>query len=207
MQLSGRVAVVVGGTSGIGKACALALGRAGAAVAIAGRNADAGEAVAAMIRENGGEATYFAVDVTDEQTVERLGEAVVERFGKLDIGVNSIAAPVKGAKLAEEEVEHFDAMFAVNVRGLWLAMRMELRQMVARGQGGAIVNIGSMAGFTGTVGGGFYCASKHAVEGLTKTGSNEYAPLGIRVNGVAPGPTMTDMLERAAPREMLEAIA
>lgn len=207
MGLEGKVAVVIGGTSGIGKACAMALSAAGATVVVAGRNSASGEEVAAAIARGGGSAKYFHVDVTDEASVDELGRSISDGFGRLHVAVNSLAAQIKGARLGDESVANFETVFDVNVRGLWLVMRMELRLMLAGECGGAIVNIGSMAGFTGTVSAGFYCASKHAVEGLIKTASNEYAPLGIRVNGVAPGPTMTDMLGRAAPPEKLEAIA
>lgn len=196
-----------GGTSGIGAACALALGRAGARVIVAGRTVSSGEAVVREIVDGGGTATFVAADVVDPASVAALGKSIVQLYGGLDIAVNSIAASARGARLAEETIENFDTVFAVNVRGLWLAMQMELRRMLEQGRGGTIVNIGSMAGFTGTVGAGFYGASKHAVEGLTKTASNEYAGSGIRVNAVAPGPTRTAILERAAPKEALDAIA
>ncbi|MBV9841902.1 MAG: SDR family oxidoreductase [Sphingomonadaceae bacterium] len=205
-MLGGRIALVVGGTSGIGRACAEALARAGARVVVSGRRAEEGEAVVASVRVAGGEAAFCRADVANPSSVDALGAFVLERFGRLDIAVNSLAAAMKGARLAEQTLDNFDALFAVNVRGLWLAMRTELNIMLAAG-GGAIVNIGSMAAFTGTVGGGFYAASKHAVDGLTKTASNEYAGKGIRVNSVAPGPTRTDLLVRAAGEEALAAIA
>jgi len=174
-------------------------------VLIAGRRDD-GEEIARGLRAQGSEASFHRVDVTDAASVDALGATVRERFGGLDIAVNSLASAEKGVRLAEETIAHFDAVFAVNVRGLWLAMQMEIKQMLMQETGGTIVNIGSMAAFSGTLGGGFYAASKHAVEGLSKTASNEYAGNGIRVNSVAPGPTRTPLLERAAGAAALEAI-
>jgi len=201
-----RVALVVGGGSGIGRACAVALARAGARVVVAGRNAAAGAAVVDQIARDGAEAAYVSCDVTAPDQVEALGAAVIDRFGAIGVGVNSVATINSGERLADETTENFDRVFAVNVRGVWLAMQLELKHMLASGRGGAIVNIGSAAGFNGTVGGGFYSASKHAVEGLIKTASNEYAGLGVRVNGVAPGPTRTSLLDRATRGGSLETI-
>ena len=204
--VDGKAALVVGGGSGIGRASAIALAQAGARVVVAGRNAAAGAEVVDEIERLGGVAAFVAADVTDLAAMEALGAAVVERFGALDIAVNSSVAATGGSRLADETLENFDRVFAVNVRGLWLAMKVELTHMLAGGRGGAIINVGSAAGFNGTLGGGFYSASKHAVEGLIKTASNEYAGLGVRVNGVAPGPTRTPLLERAVGAEALEAI-
>jgi len=206
-MLSGKVALVVGGTSGIGRAAAVALGRAGARVAVAGRSAEGGAGTVALVAAAGGSALFAPLDVDQPDHFDRAGEQILAALGPVDIGVNAAGRVNSGntGTMVDQTPEDFDAVFTTNARGVWLAMRLELRQMLAHGRGGAIVNVSSASAFRGTFGGGFYSSSKHAVEGLTKSAAIEFADRKIRVNGVAPGPTRTPMLESVLSAEALAA--
>jgi NAD(P)-dependent dehydrogenase (short-subunit alcohol dehydrogenase family) len=196
-QLENKVAVITGGSSGIGKATALAFARAGARVVLGARRTDAGEGVARLIRDEGGEAVFVKTDVTDPAQVEALVQTAVDTYGGLDIAFNN--AGTEGDQLAsvvEDTAENFKRILDVNVLGVWHAMRAQIPHLVKRG-GGSIINNSSVAGRRGFGGFSAYSASKFAVEGLSRSAAQELAGSKVRVNTVAPGPIDTALLDRA----------
>lgn len=195
-SFAGKVVLVTGGASGIGRATALAFGRAGASVVIADVSVDGGHATAAMIVENGGKALFVQANVTRAQDVEILLDKTQYHYGRLDCAVNCAGQQAAGARLDEIEEDDFDRLMDVNVKGVWLSMKYQLRRMKEQG-GGAIVNLSSSYGLVGAPSQGAYAASKHAVAGLTRTAAAEYAKDGIRVNALCPGAVRTPMLARA----------
>lgn len=193
-EFEGKVALVTGATSGVGRAAALAFARGGARVVVTGRRADEGARVVRLIEAEGGTAAFLPAELTRESEVEALISSAVARFGRLDIAVNNAAVFITGPMI-EASVEDYRAMFDANVLGVFLGMKHQIRAMLAQG-GGAIVNTSSVSGKHGWVDGGLYVASKHAVEGLTKCAALETARKGIRINAVAPAAIRTEMLER-----------
>jgi NAD(P)-dependent dehydrogenase (short-subunit alcohol dehydrogenase family) len=195
-SLEGKVALVTGGSGGIGRAVCLHYAREGAKVVLSARRAAEGEETAAMIRDGGGDAVFVQGDVTRVDDVENMVAACVENYGRVDIACNN--AGIEGAivPLSEFTEEDFDAVMDVNVKGAWLCMRAELKQMIGQGSGGAIVNMGSVAGVIGLPNAGPYTASKHALIGLTKTAAQENAEHGVRVNVVCPALIETGMADR-----------
>lgn len=189
------VVLVTGALSGIGRATALAFARAKARIVISGRRADEGQALAETLRSLGAEAEFVAADVRVEDDVRALVERTVARFGKLDIAVNAAGTEGESAPVVDQTVERYSAVFDANVLGTLLAMKHELRAMSAQ-RSGSIVNVSSTMGARGAAGASLYVASKHAVEGLTKSAALEAAAFGVRVNAVAPGPVQTPMLDR-----------
>lgn len=193
--MTAPVVLITGALTGIGRATALAFAREGATVVVSGRRDDAGQALAAELRALGGRAEYLHADVRHEAAVRSLVEQTVERFGRLDVAVNNAGTEGTLGPLTEQSEDNFRHTFEANVLGTLLAMKHEMRVMLRQGAG-AIVNLSSVAGQVGIAGASVYAASKHAVEGLTRSAALEGAAAGVRVNAVAPGPVQTEMLDR-----------
>lgn len=193
---AGKVVLVTGAAGGIGRAVALAFGRAGAAVVVADVSVDGGHATAAAIVQQGGKALFVPVNVTRAQEVAALVDKTVHHYGRLDCAVNCAGVQDEAARLADIEEEDYDRVMDVNVKGVWLSMKYQILQMAKAG-GGAIVNISSAYGQVGAPAQSVYAASKHAVAGLTRSAALECAKEGIRVNAVCPGAVRTPMLARA----------
>jgi NAD(P)-dependent dehydrogenase (short-subunit alcohol dehydrogenase family) len=189
------VVLITGALTGIGRATALAFAREGASVVVSGRRDDAGHALAAELRALGVRAEFVRADVRHEADVRHLVEEVVARFGRLDVAVNNAGTEGQLGPVTDVSVDHYEATFSTNVLGTLLSLKHEMRVMLKQGSG-AIVNLSSIAGQVGVAGASVYVASKHAVEGLTKSAALEGAAAGVRVNAVAPGPVATEMLDR-----------
>lgn len=189
------VVLVTGALTGIGRATALAFARQGARIVVSGRREEAGQALAVELRALGVNAEFLRADVRIEAEVRSLVEQTVERFGRLDVAVNNAGTEGQLGPVTEQSVDNYVATFETNVLGTLLALKHEMRVMLAQGSG-SIVNLSSVAGQVGIAGASVYAASKHAVEGLTKSAALEGAAAGVRVNAVAPGPVATEMLDR-----------
>jgi NAD(P)-dependent dehydrogenase (short-subunit alcohol dehydrogenase family) len=193
--MSKQVVLVTGALTGIGRAAALAFAREGNQLVVSGRHEDAGQALATELRQLGAEAEFIRADVRDDAAVAALVDGAVARFGRLDVAVNNAGTEGRPGPIADQTVESYAATFDTNVLGTLLSLKHELRVMQAQGNG-SVINISSTYGHGGAAGAAVYAASKHAVEGLTKSAALEAAGSGVRVNAVAPGPTETGMLNR-----------
>jgi NAD(P)-dependent dehydrogenase (short-subunit alcohol dehydrogenase family) len=189
------VVLITGALTGIGRATALAFADAGSRIVISGRHDDAGQAFATELRALCSDVLFVRADVRREEDVRNLIDSAVERFGCLDVAVNNAGTEGKPGPLTEQSAESYAATFDTNVLGTILSLKHEMRVMLAQGHGN-IVNLSSTFGSHGAAGASMYVASKHAVEGLTKSAALEVAESGVRVNAVAPGPIETDMLNR-----------
>ncbi len=189
------VVLITGALTGIGRATAIAFARKGARIAISGRRDEAGQKLVAELREIGAEAEFWRTDVRHDEDVRDLVDKTVARFGRLDAAVNNAGTEGKQGPVTEQTAESYAATFDTNVLGTLLSMKHELRAMLPQGSG-SIVNVSSAYGSVGAPGASVYVASKHAVEGMTKSAALEVAGTGVRVNVVAPGTTDTGMLTR-----------
>ncbi len=200
-QLENKVAIVTGGTSGIGRAAAVALAIAGAKVVVSGRRETEGNETVKQVQAAGGEAVFIQADVTKEADIARVVAEAVNNYGRLDIAFNNAGAAVETSMPVTEVTEsEYRRLFDINVWGVMAAIKHEVPAMLKSG-GGSIINTSSIAGHVGMATASIYIATKHAVEGITKTAALELAKEGIRVNAVAPAAIETDMIDRFVGKE------
>src|SRR6266852_4486824 len=194
-DMNTQVVLITGALTGIGRATALAFAKEGSRIVISGRSEEEGKKLVAELRKLGAEAEFVSSDVRHEEDVQGLVDKTVARFGRLDAAINCAGTEGTPGPLTDQTAETYAATFDTNVLGTLLSMKHEMRVMLAQGSG-SIVNVSSTYGRTGAAGASIYSASKHAVEGLTKSAALEAASFGVRVNMVAPGPIETGMLNR-----------
>ncbi len=207
-SLTGKVAIVTGGSSGIGRASAIAFAREGAKVVIASRREKEGEETVRLVKEAGSDGFFVKTDVAKAEDVRAMVEKTVQQYGRLDYAFNNAGIEEAPTPLVDQSEEMFDQIVNINIKGVWLSMKYQIPQMLKNG-GGAIVNTSSVGGLIGVPGVPVYVASKHAVLGLTKSAALEYAKQGIRINAVSPGGIETELFDRFASdpqfREQMEA--
>ena len=196
-SLTGKVALITGGSSGIGRASAIAFAREGAKVAIASRREQEGEETVRLVKEAGSDGFFVKTDVAKASDVRAMVEKTVQQYGRLDYAFNNAGIEEVPTPLVDQTEETFDQIVNINIKGVWLSMKYQIPQMLKNG-GGAIVNTSSVGGLIGVPGVPIYVASKHAVLGLTKSAALEYAKQGIRINAVSPGGIETEMFDRFA---------
>jgi NAD(P)-dependent dehydrogenase (short-subunit alcohol dehydrogenase family) len=196
-ELENKVALITGGTTGIGRDTAVLFARAGAKVVVSGRREAEGNETLGFIRAAGGEGLFVRSDASKPADVQTLVGKAVEKFGRLDVAFNNAGVEGVWVPLAEQTEENWDYVIDINLKGVWLCLKYEIQQMLKQGGGGAIVNMSSVSGLMGFAGAGIYCASKHGVIALTKVAAIECAAAKIRVNAVCPAVIETPMADRA----------
>jgi NAD(P)-dependent dehydrogenase (short-subunit alcohol dehydrogenase family) len=194
LNLDGKVALITGGTRGIGAATARRVAELGANVVITGRRVQEGRLLVDEIKRSGGSAEFIGADLAQPEQARLVVPFTLNVFGRLDYAFNNAGIPGDNRLLVDQTEENFDRVFAVNVKALFLLLQDELKQMIEQGEGGSIVNTASVGGRLAIPTAGHYVASKHAVLGLTKTAAVECGRYGIRVNAVSPGAVRTEML-------------
>jgi NAD(P)-dependent dehydrogenase (short-subunit alcohol dehydrogenase family) len=194
--LDGKVGIVTGGTSGIGRETTLLFAKAGVKVVVAGRREKEGEETIELVRAAGGDGLFVKTDVSKSSEVEALVRQTVETFGRLDVAFNNAGTEGVWVPIARQSEVDWDRTISINLKGVWLCLKYEIRQMLKQGGAGAIVNMASVTGLVGSAGAGAYSASKHGVIGLTKTAALETAQNGIRINAVCPAVIETAMGDR-----------
>lgn len=199
-NMNKQVVLITGALAGIGKATAFAFAQKGANIVISGRKNDVGLALAKDLRALGSKVEFIQTDVRYEQEVQSLIEQSVKLFGRLDVAVNNAGTEGTPTPLIEETTDHYQTIFDTNVLGVFLCLKHELKIMIPQGSG-SIINLSSIAGKKAIHSAALYCASKHAVEGLTKVAALEGSGAQVRVNAIAPGPIQTEMFDRFAKTE------
>jgi NAD(P)-dependent dehydrogenase (short-subunit alcohol dehydrogenase family) len=195
-ELEGKVGLVTGGTSGIGRETAVLFAKAGAKVVVAGRREMEGKETVELIRAAGGDSLYVKADVSKASDVDALIQKAVEKFGRLDVAFNNAGTEGVWVPLIKQTEEDWDQTIDVNLKGVWLCLKYEILQMLKQGGGGAIVNMASISGLVGFSGAAAYSASKHGVMGLTKAAALETARSKIRINAVCPAAVETPLADR-----------